>query len=234
MGCSRPIGMIYGKARVCAFDGAYYCYECHENDENVIPARIIHNWDFRKHKVAKYTKLLLDRIQEEPLFDLGRLNPSIYGVVSEMHDILALRRRLNFLKTYLFTCKQSVADELRKQVWPREYLYENVHLYSTSELLQVESGLLQQTLRRLVAYCMKHVSTCPLCTQKGFICEICHNPKVIFPFEVSTTYRCDKCQTVFHSDCMNELKPCPKCERRKKRQQNVDTIDYAYVPDSEA
>lgn len=42
--------IVYGKARVCAFDGSYYCYECHENDESVIPARVVHNWDFRKHK----------------------------------------------------------------------------------------------------------------------------------------------------------------------------------------
>ena len=32
------------------YDKAYYCYECHENDEHYIPARIVHNWEFRKHK----------------------------------------------------------------------------------------------------------------------------------------------------------------------------------------
>ena len=41
--------IVYGKPRVCTFDGRYYCFECHENDEYYIPAFIIHNWDFRKH-----------------------------------------------------------------------------------------------------------------------------------------------------------------------------------------
>ena len=41
---------VYGKARVCVYDACYYCYECHENEEYHIPSRIIHNWDFNKHK----------------------------------------------------------------------------------------------------------------------------------------------------------------------------------------
>ena len=41
-----------------------------------------------------------------------------------------LRMQLRFLKAYLFTCKQSVADDLRKQVWPKEYYYDDIHLYS--------------------------------------------------------------------------------------------------------
>ena len=42
--------IVYGKPRVCTFDGFNYCYECHENDEALIPARLVHNWDFQKHK----------------------------------------------------------------------------------------------------------------------------------------------------------------------------------------
>jgi len=41
---------VFGKPRTCRFDGGYYCYECHENDEYYLPALIVHNWDFRKHK----------------------------------------------------------------------------------------------------------------------------------------------------------------------------------------
>lgn len=45
--CGRPIGMIYGKSRICKFDGFNYCVDCHANEEMTIPARIIHNWDFK-------------------------------------------------------------------------------------------------------------------------------------------------------------------------------------------
>ncbi|XP_019647034.1 PREDICTED: pleckstrin homology domain-containing family M member 1-like [Branchiostoma belcheri] len=48
--CERQIGLIFGKYRVCNYDGCYYCEECHVNEEAIIPARIILNWDFKKHK----------------------------------------------------------------------------------------------------------------------------------------------------------------------------------------
>ena len=41
-----------------------------------------------------------------------------------------IRMQLKYLKAYLFTCKQSVAEELKKRVWPREYMLDHVHLYS--------------------------------------------------------------------------------------------------------
>lgn len=42
--CGRPIGMIYGKSRICKFDGYNYCTDCHSNDLLMIPAKIILNW----------------------------------------------------------------------------------------------------------------------------------------------------------------------------------------------
>ena len=43
-----------------------------------------------------------------------------------------LRIQLNLLRAYLFTCREPVIEELQKRVWPREHLYEHVHLYSVA------------------------------------------------------------------------------------------------------
>ena len=43
-----------------------------------------------------------------------------------------LRIQLGFLKAYLFTCCQSIADDFRRQVWPKEYYYDCIHVYSIS------------------------------------------------------------------------------------------------------
>ena len=48
--CIYILLTVYGKPRVCGYDACYYCYECHQNDEAYIPARIVFNWDFRKQK----------------------------------------------------------------------------------------------------------------------------------------------------------------------------------------
>ena len=81
------LGMIYGEFKVCTYDACYYCFECHENEEHVIPARVIHNWDLRKHQVSKHCKLFLLQIEEEPLFNIDETNPTLYNVIKELHEV---------------------------------------------------------------------------------------------------------------------------------------------------
>ncbi|XP_064642692.1 uncharacterized protein LOC135497000 isoform X2 [Lineus longissimus] len=240
-GCMKPIGLIYGKCRVCTYDGCYYCLECHDNDEYYIPSRIVHNWDFRKHKVSKDNKCFLIQVQEEPVLNLRRINPLLYEHVEEMMEVYVIRQQLRYLKSYLFTCKQSVADDFRKKVWPKEYLFEHIHLYSLADLLQVFTGQLASILKKVVKHAAKHVYSCSLCSQKGFFCEICDNPKVIYPFEVETTVQCLRCKAVYHKECKTDMKPCPKCQRRLSRKSTAgisdlktpDGIDFACVPGEE-
>lgn len=40
------------EARQCDYTGQYYCSHCHWNDLAVIPARVVHNWDFEPRKVS--------------------------------------------------------------------------------------------------------------------------------------------------------------------------------------
>ena len=53
----------------------------------------------------------------------------------------------------------------------------------------MDTGQLAKTLSVTVKFASKHVYECGLCSQKGFICEICSNPKVIYPFETSSTVK---------------------------------------------
>lgn len=217
-GCGHPVGMNFGKARVCSFGGGYYCSECHVGEEWIIPARIIHNWDFRRYPVSRKSAAFLDEVQHHPLLDLKVLNPSLYLAIEEMAHLQKLRIQLNLLRAYLYTCREPIIEDLQKRVWPREYLYEHVHLYAVSDVLQIPSGGLVQMLQKVVAFARNHVLSCWLCSQKGFICEVCNNSKVIYPFDVESTYRCNICSAVYHIDCLNASKPCPKCERRQKRE----------------
>ncbi|XP_072860210.2 pleckstrin homology domain-containing family M member 1 isoform X2 [Pogona vitticeps] len=51
-GCSRQIGFSFPKPKLCSFTGQYYCETCHQDDESVIPSRLIHNWDLALHPGA--------------------------------------------------------------------------------------------------------------------------------------------------------------------------------------
>ena len=44
------------EARLCDYTGQYFCEECHWNDMVVIPARVVHNWDFTTYRVSEKVK----------------------------------------------------------------------------------------------------------------------------------------------------------------------------------
>ncbi|XP_068628605.1 uncharacterized protein [Battus philenor] len=223
--CQDPLGSTVSKAKVCAFTGEYYCSNCMDPNVFIIPARVIHNWDFKRYPVSKKSALFLLEFQHNPLIDMKKLNPKIYSGVSDMAHLQELRIQLNFLRSYIFTCREPVIEELQKRVWPREYLYDHVHLYTISDLAQIPNGSLVLQLEKVVSFAKTHVLDCWLCSQKGFICEVCRDPKILYPFETSTTYRCEECSSVFHAKCLNVNIPCPKCKRKQERTNDSSLVD---------
>ncbi|CAL7941410.1 unnamed protein product [Xylocopa violacea] len=213
--CGHAIGMTFSKAHVCFFSCNYFCSTCMSQNEYLIPSRVIHNWELKRYPVCNKAAAYLENCPT--LLDLKILNPRIYMAVDTMAQLQSLRIQLNLLRAYLFTCREPIIESLQKKVAPRDYLYEHVHQYSVSDLLDIPNGTLAQQLLKVVEFARNHVINCWLCSQKGFICEICNNPKVIYPFDIESTYRCGACNAVFHGECLNANKPCPKCERRRKR-----------------
>lgn len=185
--CGQHIGLTFVKANVCNFSGEYFCCNCMATEGYLIPSRVIHNWDLKKYpvssKVAKYLS------ESSALLDLKALNPRIYKAVDIMAQLQTLRVQLNLLRAYLFTCREPVIESLQQKVAPRNYLYEHIHQYSISDLADIPNGTLAQQLQKVVEFARNHVLNCWLCSQKGFICEVCNNPKVIYPFDTRTTYR---------------------------------------------
>ena len=55
--------------------------------------------------------------------------------------------------------------------------------------LQVIDGKLAPFLSKVIKFASSHVFSCSLCREKGFICELCHNGQVIYPFQESATKR---------------------------------------------
>ncbi|KAK9504600.1 hypothetical protein O3M35_010901 [Rhynocoris fuscipes] len=225
--CGQHIGVMFSKtACVCSLTGSYYCNECFKSTDWVIPARIIHNWDFTKYPVSNHSSAFLIEVQDFPLFDIRKLNPRLYFAIEEMGELQKLRMKLNLVRPYLFTCHDPIRKELQKLVWPREYLYEHVHLYSIADLLDIPTGVLAEIMKKAINLSVEHIKSCQLCFQKGHICEICKDKKTIYPFDIDTTYRCPACTSVFHIECKKKSKQCPKCNRiklRKKLQKLEDS-----------
>lgn len=226
--CKSNIGMIFGKPRVCSYDSKYYCYECHENDSALIPARLVHNWDFTLYPVCSANFQWLSAISHQPLINLRTVNPELYRHIDDLAELQMLRTQLLYVRAYLFTCRSDAGQKLRKLVWPREHLYEHVHLYSIFDLQLVASGQLVPRVRQAVTFGRDHISHCEVCSARGFHCELCTDNEVIYPFQLGSTYTCGACRGVYHSTCTRGWKECPRCLRRAARreeQQDQESTD---------
>lgn len=123
-----------------------------------------------------------------------------------MATLQSLRIQLNFIRAYLFTCTAADAaavtetdtivtwgEKLQNFMWPKEYLYEHIHRYAIADLHLmgggVAAGTLETQMQKAVEFGRTHVLGCTLCSQKGFVCELCRESTVLYPFDIETTYR---------------------------------------------
>uniref|UniRef100_A0A673XP03 Pleckstrin homology domain containing M3 n=1 Tax=Salmo trutta TaxID=8032 RepID=A0A673XP03_SALTR len=209
-GCQKPVGLPRGKAKVCCYSGWYHCQSCHQDNLFLIPARLLHNWDTNRHKVRMF-------VYEEPLLDVQQLNPCLYEHCEGLAAVLRLRQQLH--GAYLFNCLADITEDLcrRGGIFPRENILQHIHLYSLADLQQVIDGKLAPFLSKVIKFASSHVYSCSQCREKGFICEMCQNGQVIYPFQESEEVSplCDVCGAVFHTECRQKAQPCTRCVRRE-------------------
>ena len=117
------------------------------------------------------------------------------------------------MKAFMLTCRLATEDATLSRFSARYYFLETERMYSMRDLVQLSAGTLLPELQAMHRAFERHVKTCPLCTARGFYCEVCNDKHIIFPFE-ETTVRCPKCAVCFHKRCWNpETDDCPKCLR---------------------
>ncbi|EGT40908.1 hypothetical protein CAEBREN_01726 [Caenorhabditis brenneri] len=225
--CRKTIGgSTFSKFETCAMDSKYYCTECMKGGGKLsIPARVVMDWDWRERTVSDRGRAWFEANQEKALINLRTTNPRLYTHVPALTETKKIREKLHLVSMYLFTCRESVAEDFRRRLWPKEYLRSDLDLYSFSDLVDVKSGALQRRLGHILRHSISHVMSCTLCKQKGFCCELCSVNEVIYPFNTETTHRCNVCFTVFHIECWRTAGECPKCIRRQNFETRRAEID---------
>lgn len=58
----------WGKPRLCDYTCQMFCSSCHTNDMAVIPARVLHHWDFTQYPVSQLAKSYLDSIHDQVFY----------------------------------------------------------------------------------------------------------------------------------------------------------------------
>ena len=79
---------VFGQAKLCKYNGQHYCFDCHLGDERIIPARVLFNWDFRKHKVSMASREFLDSIENAVVLNVQEVNKALYMYIPELEKAL--------------------------------------------------------------------------------------------------------------------------------------------------
>ncbi|KAF6287886.1 differentially expressed in FDCP 8-like protein [Rhinolophus ferrumequinum] len=108
------------------------------------------------------------------------------------------------------------------QLQDRQHFVENDEMYSIQDLLDAHTGRLGCSLTETHTLFAKHIKLdCERCQAKGFVCELCREGDVLFPFDSHTSV-CSDCSAVFHRDCYyDNSTTCPKCARLTLRKQSL-------------
>ncbi|XP_057669448.1 run domain Beclin-1-interacting and cysteine-rich domain-containing protein isoform X1 [Diorhabda carinulata] len=223
-GCSMRVAPKYAsRFRYCEYLGRFFCTGCHKNQLSLIPGRVLQKWDFKRYPVSTFSYRLLEQMYTDPLFRVFSLNKNIGKMAKNLELCQRIRLGLHYLKDFIFTCKhaETIGEKLVKEMGSA---LTEPEVYSMDDLFKIKNGDLVTKMKSLVEICCKHTSECKLCMARGFICECCRADDVIFPWQLRTVSRCQKCGSCYHVNCWRpEQAPCKKCSRIQKRKESVDS-----------
>lgn len=175
-GCGTKIDHELARKLVCYchYLGKYFCKCCFSHKSIHLPGYILQKWDFSRYQVSHFALQLLDRIANEPLFNINDINSGLYRKVKKLRNLIDIRMQLFYLKIYITTCTQT--DKLSSvftSFTHQHLLQDDVHVYSLNNMIEIQHGKLYEYLSDLVARSIAHIAQCDRCRAKGHYCQLC-------------------------------------------------------------
>lgn len=138
--CSECSDVIHlNSAKLCDFDGQYYCNKCHWGDLESTPARILHNWDMTPQAVSRRSFQTITYLKRKPvLFDVMQFNSMLYGLVEDLPIVKRIRVELSQMNQYLKHCHQPNKPPINTI---NQYLLDpaKINYFSLNDLIGLES-----------------------------------------------------------------------------------------------
>ncbi|XP_070536130.1 differentially expressed in FDCP 8-like isoform X2 [Ptychodera flava] len=214
----KPFEGAGGEARQCDYNGLYYCEECHWNDTEIVPARVVHNWDFEPRKVSRISRQFLRLMAKRAVIKIQDINPMLFNYVEELSQIRKIREDILMMKAYFVSCKNALENRILLRLKDRQHFVDNSDMYSLQDLRDTHDGVILAELHEIHSEFARHITEeCKLCHARGFICELCQSDEILFPFDTLASI-CPKCNAVFHRVCFSRNNgECPKCLRFAER-----------------
>lgn len=90
-------------------------------------------------------------------------------------------------------------------------------MYTLSDIMRLESKQIVNLLNKLHESFELHIRCCEVCGPKGYICEVCSNKEILYPFD-DGGIACKECNSIYHRPCwLRKNMKCIKCIRLMER-----------------
>ncbi|CAH8439001.1 unnamed protein product [Schistosoma turkestanicum] len=191
------------------YDARFYCIDCHQLQQAMIPRHIIMSWDFSLKPVSQITHQFLSALHNRPVINLAKLNPMLYVTIPNLYLIRQLRRTLVLLWHQIMNCDGKTIEKLHERFHGRMYMLQNINaidVYSIEDLILVQSSKLEELLKNTIEnVALAHVRKCRVCRRRALICDFCGElNKPIWTYDFTTYKRCINpgCSKVMHIECL--------------------------------
>ncbi|VFQ95635.1 unnamed protein product [Cuscuta campestris] len=204
----------WGRPRLCEYSGHLYCSSCHTNETAVLPARVLHYWDFNYYSVSQMAKSYLESIHDQPMLCVSAVNPVLFSKVPTLQHVTNMRRRIGVMLPFV---RCNFRASIFKAVGSRRYLLEGSDFFALRDLIDLSKGVfaalpvMVETISRKIT---EHIAEqCLICCDVGIPCNArqhCEDlSSLIFPFQEGEIERCKSCKTAFHRNCFKKISDCP-------------------------
>jgi len=203
----------WGDSRFCEYTGRVFCKLCHTGDAVVLPAKILHKWDFCLSPVSQLAKSYLHSIYDKPILSIGAVNPLLFSRVPALARAVNTRKKIDAaLSRISCSFRKSVGRDLGS----RRYLLEANDFFSLRDLVDLSKGAfaaIPAIIEHISSKIQDHImQECMICYEIGIPCAAQQNcsgtSSTIFPFLEPDAIRCASCGFISHGICLENLCGC--------------------------
>ncbi|URE15671.1 DUF4206 domain containing protein [Musa troglodytarum] len=214
------------KPRFCEYTGQLFCATCHTNDTSVLPAKILHFWDFCLYPVSQLAKAYLESIYDQPMLCVSAINPLLFSKVPALLHVMGIRKNIGAMFPYI-RCPFRIS--IQRGFGSRHHLLESNDFFALRDLVDLSKGTfsaLPVMLETVSHKILEHITQqCLVCYDTGVPCaarQICDDPlSLIFPFQEAEAARCNSCGSIFHQPCFVKVINCT-CGKSTNAVKNLD------------
>ncbi len=157
---------LANKFRFCHYYGKFACTTCHlGHQRHVLPANIVHKWDFREYPVSNFAFKILRRLSGDPkLFNMDSLNPGMVKKNAKLRSFMAMRKSGFKIWQYLIECRLFLDDKSRAKDECSMVMESRENTISLNDLTNIKLGVGHKLLQTSIDKAVEHIMSCQVKT----------------------------------------------------------------------